>query len=630
MEHFIDDLSKQLAKTVSRRDMLSITSRTLFTAFLASTSVAKLWGRMSPESSDDIGTTTCGGVQKTIQLAFRDPSAFQHHTAYVRAVAQSVAAAGDLITEDCSECIVEQFAKSVPISQQQPCGPVVMPTQFCWQTGATAEQIRTATVLAMHAAPDAWSDDQQFDLLLVLAEEILGCLFDVTAPQPSATQVATASVMASAVSTAPPPPVIGPHCETPGVKYCGPTNSLEHPGLPAVAPCLNEACFSHDNCYSEHCISGPCFFTPQTARICDDSLLVACQICSFGSASDPLFGNSIFVCQTITCLMGGPVCDPNAQPNLQSKIACISQNRYCEDQLTIRGNIAQCNQTAAQCSSCDGRSPCGSIAGQGCCVSQFCCPCGQTCANGRCQCGPGQIGCDLHCCPSGGTCCPGPTVDVLPFCCAAGQTCCGATCCDPGVVCCGTTCCAPGQTCKNGTCTSCPAGQIACGSTCCASGLSCSNGQCVCPTGQPMCGTICCPAGETCQNGTCTGCPTGQIACGSTCCASNQTCCFQESNGLFGCIPSTAVCCPTNRGYTETCNGSFGEFCCPPGCCFAEFAGAGATCCSTYIGITPQGQCCGAGWSCCPGVNGGCCPPGTSCVFSPTLARNLCCPGLGC
>jgi len=173
----------------------------------------------------------------------------------------------------------------------------------------------------------------------------------------------------------------------PDVKYCGPSNSLEHSFLLAVAPCLNEACFFHDNCYSEHCILSPsishfndCIFTTQTAAICDVALLQACKTCSFGAVSDPLFKHSSLVCAIATCLAGEPVCDPNLQPNLPSRIACITKNNNCAAQYTLRSSVSVCNQPAPECRSCNGQSPCGSLEGQDCCASQFCCPCGQTCA----------------------------------------------------------------------------------------------------------------------------------------------------------------------------------------------------------------------------------------------------------
>src|SRR6267378_5107378 len=234
MENFFDELSKQAAKAVSRREALKVTGRGVFGLFLTSTPVSKLWGRILAVSpGDGTGTSTCGAVQKTIQLAFPAPSTYPDHKAYLRAIRQSVAAAqkAKLIREGCSECIVEQFEERVPITQQQPCGPVVMPIQSCAQTSVPPReiQIQAAAVLALGAAPGAWSDVQQYELWVILVEEILGCLLDVTVPQQTATS-STASLIGSGTAAAsivpPPPPCTASgqdscgSCITIGVKYC--------------------------------------------------------------------------------------------------------------------------------------------------------------------------------------------------------------------------------------------------------------------------------------------------------------------------------------------------------------------------------------------------------------------------
>src|SRR5215471_21484429 len=95
MEQFIDDFSKQLAKAVSRRDVLSIGARTVFAAFVSSTGIGKLWAKARSTSTvpGDVGSLSCGAVQQSVQLAFPDPTKFSNHGAYVSAVARSVSAA---------------------------------------------------------------------------------------------------------------------------------------------------------------------------------------------------------------------------------------------------------------------------------------------------------------------------------------------------------------------------------------------------------------------------------------------------------------------------------------------------------------------------------------------------------
>ena len=59
MEHFIDSPSKELAKTTSRRSLLSITSRTLLASFVSSTGIGRLWGQSSGTTSSCPACGTC-------------------------------------------------------------------------------------------------------------------------------------------------------------------------------------------------------------------------------------------------------------------------------------------------------------------------------------------------------------------------------------------------------------------------------------------------------------------------------------------------------------------------------------------------------------------------------------------
>jgi hypothetical protein len=47
MEQFFDGFSKNLARVVSRRDLVRITSRTFIGAFFASSGIGKLWASTS-------------------------------------------------------------------------------------------------------------------------------------------------------------------------------------------------------------------------------------------------------------------------------------------------------------------------------------------------------------------------------------------------------------------------------------------------------------------------------------------------------------------------------------------------------------------------------------------------------
>jgi hypothetical protein len=120
-------------------------------------------------------------------------------------------------------------------------------------------------------------------------------------------------------------------------------------------------------------------------------------------------------------------------------------------------------------------------------------------------------------------------------------------------------------------------------------------------------------------------CPSGQTICGSGCCPVNQACC--PSGPVFGfqCQAPGRTCCTMTGGFQGNCGPS--EFCCPGlGCCITTFAGAGASCCPSSIGVTNQGPCCPAGYSCCPGAPNGCCPPGQTCCPGAPGQATTCCP----
>ena len=238
MEHFIDDLSKKLAGALSRRDMLRVTGRSFFAALVASTPIGKMWASTTT-SAGDVGSSSCGAVQRVAQLAFPNPTKFSNHGSYVSAVASSVSAALDatLITKTCSECIVGQFGSSVPVNQQQLCGTVQPPTAAC--QAASQKQVETASILAFSAAPNAWGDGNQWALWLTLTQEILSCTFVTEGNTPSATSFEASSVATtSAQATA---------CAQSGVNYCGPGNSAD-PNNPfrALRKNLEKASFSGD------------------------------------------------------------------------------------------------------------------------------------------------------------------------------------------------------------------------------------------------------------------------------------------------------------------------------------------------------------------------------------------------
>lgn len=63
------------------------------------------------------------------------------------------------------------------------------------------------------------------------------------------------------------------------VQYCGPGNSTQNYYLRLLIPSgtLNQACFNHDNCYSNHCYPNGCYFTQGLTATCDNALFDTCD-----------------------------------------------------------------------------------------------------------------------------------------------------------------------------------------------------------------------------------------------------------------------------------------------------------------------------------------------------------------
>jgi hypothetical protein len=540
MEHFVDLLSKKLATTTSRRGLLAITSRTAFAAFVTSSGIGRLWGQIvSSAPKATAGSSRCGAVQKSVQLSVGDYGAAQYGTIrdYIAAVDLRVDHALDahLIDRKCALCITNEFVREIPVEQQASCGPLVPPTSACGKL--SREHVHAAAILSFSAAPDAWGDGNQWLLWITLTQEILGCQFvsgSSTSTVESFKAIATTGTAVAADSAT---------CAQPGVNYCGPGNSANPniPGtgqfLPKVAPCLNNACCNHDNCYAAECAPGVCYFTPQNAA-CDAPLVAACMGddgCSSGLVTscgiDPLcILSTVAVCGVVICATRAPT-------------------KLCKEIQLARLLVSP------QCA-----SPCNGS----------CCAAGTDCVT---------------------------TVTSVPgaikgICCSPGATACGTTCCAPPATCqndsctcptgqppCGATCCAAGQTCSSGQCTSsgCPAGSTRCGPAtpinngCCPDTTKCCSGfgvfGCI-PPDFTCCPNVAavdaCPPGDTCVMGS-----TGGI-----CCTSGQFGCLSGQGTVTAnsCCPIGSVCCPGS---------GFQNACCFPGA---------TVCCSDLVG---QGFCIG-------------------------------------
>jgi hypothetical protein len=139
----------------------------------------------------------------------------------------------------------------------------------CTDISLTDEQIDAAVQLALALFPDPWSDTPDAIGVLEVVQRELECAFDLDL-----------AANAGRVTSLPDDNCDAVYC--PDVRYCGRKNSTnpDYIELPA-SPCLNEACFLHDECYTVNCIEDSCFFTQQPLDAgCDAPLLNdSCSTC---------------------------------------------------------------------------------------------------------------------------------------------------------------------------------------------------------------------------------------------------------------------------------------------------------------------------------------------------------------
>lgn len=78
-------------------------------------------------SAQGVGTAACREVQRITQLTVGDenPAVYRNHGDYVSAAAAVVSAAlsEGRIDAECSSCIMNQFARRIPVAEQTVCGP---------------------------------------------------------------------------------------------------------------------------------------------------------------------------------------------------------------------------------------------------------------------------------------------------------------------------------------------------------------------------------------------------------------------------------------------------------------------------------------------------------------------------
>lgn len=117
----------------------------------------------------------------------------------------------------------------------------------------------------------------------------------------------------------------------PTVQYCGPGNSTDNPWLRllVVSPELNEACFTHDNCYAAQCNADGCFFVPGLTTSCDEPFFATCNNDIFAALLCPIAADCVVcdiaertyaiprslrppLCQQAPCNGDPSACDANS------------------------------------------------------------------------------------------------------------------------------------------------------------------------------------------------------------------------------------------------------------------------------------------------------------------------------
>lgn len=605
-QRFIDDLSKQLARAVSRRDMLGIASRAILGAFITSTGIGKLLGQSTATLTSSPVCPTCGTCQVV-----------------------------NVTTGEVRDC-------------ERPC----MAKKLC----EAANRKRHYRILEADLG-DRYYQNQSYQAVITVGGSVQTTILQTNyTKQNDLAASATLHIAQQRIMND--PFEMGDDAfDDDAPVFTGSTEYAS--GIPQFAYAVNEGQIQQILPFQfEEAVS---VLSAATSSSQLQSLLPTCHsVCNFGF--DKICDYGFGLPGLNECLgLAIPACTELVLefPILGAAgwIACVGIGTYiCVNRLNLVHNAICKPFVDAACSCLCRDVPCGQTLFCPQCPPDFNCSggiCWRTCSQEEYPCstiGPRGV---LNCCKRGTQdCCAGQCLPAHTDCCSNGPgiTPCVTQCCVVGEKCvnghcvpcspCGTDCCVAGEVCSGGTtCVSCPPAQ-ACGVTCCPSPSTCLNGQCICPSGHPVCGgTTCCDSG-TCQNGTCT--------CGGSQCSSNSICCPFGYHGAGAApgpsfCPGNYTCCPSYTGPTLQAGS-----CCPPGqeCCpFANNTGccpSGTQCCPNGFGsnfcvatgfccpgaCTPNGGCAGVclpGWSCCPGVvisglNSGCCPPGTTCVGGGTAS----------
>ena len=447
MELFIDHLSKQLARTTSRRSMLGTTFRAAFGAFLSTTWMGKLRAATSSISCQMciIPSQQCGLPCPTDTTKNISQEA-QQFSAYVT---------------------LQNFL-SANFTTGQTTALITGPNPFRGVLGTTyigSDPTETAMLFFVEGSESGASFVLPGNTLsafalqyrngtpaLVYAVDTNGQVQQVLIPH--TTSSFSAESMSSTMAS-------GPNAAVSENNAAGSLLSLST--CNALKAGLNLACNSllaagRTSCILELALSCGLLTDFIAEGIC---VALANSICSGGCAAlvSATIGTSSFCnCPFLSC---GDTCCPQT----------------CPPQNCVNG---ACQSTP--------------------------CPDGYSCTNSSDKCTCDNL-CGTTCCPLGQACLDA----AVSLCCPPDSLACGSICCLAGQDCCGTTCCSSGQTCSNGTCITigCPPGFCDPTTVCCQGSPNGGPGVhcCVATT---CCGPGCCPLGWSCVcNGTgC--CPPGQ------------------------------------------------------------------------------------------------------------------------
>lgn len=482
MERFIDDFSKQLAKAVSRRDVLSVSARTMFAAFVSSTGIGRLWGQTTSTSS----CPACGTCQMCNTRAGKCGLDCENPCTSAVLCSQAQQFQPYLTLQSF---LAEQFTGGTSEPQalvfQQPS----MGQTTVLSTGYTGtDPSQTATLFftvagtgAMNAVAIQINNGVPRFGYFVSTDGQVHQILPPFPPPTTVTDSGATAVAEATLGTNTSPAAASkkthnpnPVCETLCDLACH--NIVE--GVLECEAIFAAACVGSGPLFPECVEAGAIICFSSTVTIC----LLACQ-----NFTDPLSGGADVL--GAAALPTGPSC-----PIMGGEPCGSSQCGTCET--CINGVcVATTCPSGYSCDGTIGACVCNNLCGTQCCAS------GQTCSNGSCT----------------------------------------TTTCPSGTIACGTTCCsAATQACLNGACvtstcgnctTSAGPGTSFCGCSggafgleCCPPGSYCADPTVFicCTNGYAFCGENCCPPGTSC--------------CGTQICCPNTDVCIQEAPGIFACV----------------------------------------------------------------------------------------------